>query len=150
MKHSLDRLREALPMDIEGLINLEQACFSQDCFEKDFIAELLMDEEASVWLCPGGNEVQAALYVIWKPDWARLFSVAVAPQMQGRGLGRALVAKAEMEARSRGYKELRLELRPDNLTAVALYERCGFQRLDCLNDFYEDGAQALQYIKPLL
>lgn len=149
MKHSLDRLREALPMDLDALMALEKACFSRDCFNKDFIAELLMDEEASVWMCPGTAEAQAALVVIWKPDCARLFSVAVSPQMQGRGLGRALVAKAEMEARSRGYKELRLELRPDNEKAVALYERCGFQRVESLEGFYEDGTPALRYAKPL-
>lgn len=149
MKHPLDRLREALPMDLDALMALERACFDRDCFDKDFIAELLEDEEASVWICPGTNEVQAALYVIWKPDCARLFNVAVAPPMQGKGLGRALVAKAEMEARARGYKELRLELRCDNDKALALYERCGFQKLDRLSGFYDDGAEALQYGKPL-
>ena len=42
----------------------------------------------------------------YAPSLAELVSLAVAPDTQGRGLGRRLVAEAERVARQRGYGEL--------------------------------------------
>ena len=42
----------------------------------------------------------------YAPSLAELVSLAVAPEAQGQGLGRALIAAAEQLARQRGYAEL--------------------------------------------
>ena len=42
----------------------------------------------------------------YAPSLAELVSLAVAPEAQGRGLGRRLIAAAEALARQRGYAEL--------------------------------------------
>lgn len=42
----------------------------------------------------------------YAPSLAELVSLAVAPEAQGRGLGRRLIAAAEALARARGYDEL--------------------------------------------
>ena len=54
-------------------------------------------------------------------------NVAVAPSAQGKGLGRALIAFAEAEARRRGCREVRLYTNVLMTENLALYGRLGFR-----------------------
>lgn len=76
-----------------------------------------------------------------RSQWARLYSLVVAPQARGRGVAQALVDAAESLARQRGGVGVRLEVRTDNLPARALYARLGYAELAVLPGYYEDGAE---------
>jgi ribosomal protein S18 acetylase RimI-like enzyme len=52
----------------------------------------------------------------------------------GLGLGREIVAFAEGEARAMGLSELWLQVRPDNVRAVRLYEKAGFAVVRTIGD----------------
>ena len=95
---------------------------------------------------PGGRLCAAA--VPCHARRARLYSLAVDPQARGLGLARSLVA-AEAEALRRGAAALTLEVRVDNEAAIRLYEALGYRGLGRRSDYYEDGADALRYEKPL-
>lgn len=56
-----------------------------------------------------------------------IHDLAVVPQHRGKGIGRALLAAVEEEARRRGCCKVTLEVRSDNAVARDLYRRCGFQ-----------------------
>lgn len=58
----------------------------------------------------------------YAPSLAELVSLAVAPEAQGRGLGRRLIAAAEALARQRGYPELFAVSLADTL-----FEAAGFR-----------------------
>lgn len=61
------------------------------------------------------------------PDGVLLLdNVAIAPQEQGKGLGRVLIAFAEAEARRRGQRRLRLYTHVAMEANIRLYERLGF------------------------
>ncbi|WP_141880860.1 GNAT family N-acetyltransferase [Homoserinimonas aerilata] len=51
------------------------------------------------------------------------------PELQGRGLGRALIGTLLAELRSRGVAGVHLSLDPENIAALAFYERLGFTPL---------------------
>ncbi|GAD55561.1 LOW QUALITY PROTEIN: mobC protein [Limimaricola cinnabarinus LL-001] len=53
--------------------------------------------------------------------------IFVAPEARGRGVGSRLIEALAQEARSGGYREIRLEVIDENLRARALYERRGFR-----------------------
>ncbi|MBS7458819.1 GNAT family N-acetyltransferase [Coralloluteibacterium stylophorae] len=74
----------------------------------------------------------------------RLYSIAVRAGRGGRGLGAALLADAEAQARGAGRELLVLEVRPDNAPARALYRRAGYAETGRIPDYYEDGAEALR------
>jgi ribosomal protein S18 acetylase RimI-like enzyme len=57
---------------------------------------------------------------------AELLSVAVAPDRQGRGLGRRLVASFLRELEGRSCPSAHVVVGAGNVGAIALYERCGF------------------------
>lgn len=64
-------------------------------------------------------------------------TIVVAPEAEGRGVGRALLDAAESWARSRGYPTLGLNVFERNARARAAYERSGF------------ALETLRYVKRL-
>jgi L-amino acid N-acyltransferase YncA len=70
--------------------------------------------------------------------------MAVAPEHQGEGLGRALLAAAEAAALDGGAAVMRLEVNPDNAPAVALYRSVGYVDFAILHAYYEDDGDALR------
>lgn len=56
-----------------------------------------------------------------------LHRLAVAPALQGRGWGRALLEAAQEEARSRGAAWLRLDVYEDNARLVHFYAAAGYE-----------------------
>lgn len=77
------------------------------------------------------------------PDWftgarnCHISDLAVAPALDGRGIGRALLEFAEAWAREHHCRHLTLAVFPGNERARALYERSGF------------GLDLLRMAKPL-
>lgn len=73
-----------------------------------------------------GGAIAAVLVLLPAPDHLLLDNVAVAPAHQGQGIGRALIAVAEAEARRAGLAELRLYTNVLMTENIALYRRLGF------------------------
>jgi ribosomal protein S18 acetylase RimI-like enzyme len=66
--------------------------------------------------------------------------LAVGPEFQRRGVGRALVEAAACEARARGVRRLTLRVLAHNEAAVRLYESVGFVVEGVLRgEFFLDG-----------
>ncbi|MBD0297721.1 MAG: GNAT family N-acetyltransferase [Flavisolibacter sp.] len=59
------------------------------------------------------------------PEAVRLRQMAVLNDLQGKGLGRALMNFAENLARDRGYKKITMHARKN---AVGFYEKMGYKR----------------------
>ena len=55
-----------------------------------------------------------------------ILALAVLPQSQGRGIGRALLKGLEKETKRRGYEFIRLNSADHRLGAHAFYERVGY------------------------
>jgi hypothetical protein len=81
---------------------------------------------------------------------ARLYSIAVAAEARGYGLGRALVQAAEAATWDAERAYLRLEIRRDNRASQRLFEGLGYRRFGVLSDYYEDHMEALRYEKTLV
>lgn len=73
-----------------------------------------------------GSEPAALFEVDVRGETGQIHTVGVAPGFQGRGLGRAAVARAMETLAEAGARTAQLQVVDANLPAVALYERCGF------------------------
>lgn len=70
--------------------------------------------------------ITGIIVLIPKADHLLLDNIAVRPDSQGHGFGRALIAFAESEARRLGFAELRLYTHQKMTENLALYLRLGF------------------------
>ncbi|MDA1076376.1 MAG: GNAT family N-acetyltransferase [Proteobacteria bacterium] len=80
-----------------------------------------------------------------------LFWIAVDNESRGHGLGRALLAAAEVEAASMGCRQLYVETagKEEYLPTQRFYERCGYTQAAFLEDFYAPGDAKVIYVKLL-
>jgi [ribosomal protein S18]-alanine N-acetyltransferase len=95
---------------------------------------------ALVSVCAG--EVTGFLVGREVVDEAEVFAFAVTPKYRRQGHGGALVSAAIDGMRSRGVKNLFLEVRESNLGAIAFYERIGFSRIGRRKVYYKDPEEA--------
>jgi ribosomal-protein-alanine N-acetyltransferase len=82
------------------------------------------------------------------PDEAFVQTLAVAADMQGRGVGSALLTALLDEAARRRQSRVSLEVRADNDRAIGLYERFGFRRAGVRRGYYQpSGTDALVMVR---
>ncbi len=79
-----------------------------------------------VWVAELGREPVGVLVLEPAPHHLLVYSIAVAPRHQGRGVGRALLILAEECARKAGLPELRLYTNERLTRNLALYQAVGF------------------------
>ena len=83
--------------------------------------------EGVVWVIEEGDSIAGIIVLLPKPDHLLLDNVAVAPERQGLGLGRRLLAFAEAEALRRGYREIRLYTHQAMIENQRLYAAIGYR-----------------------
>jgi hypothetical protein len=80
---------------------------------------------------------------------ARLYSIASAPHMGGRGVGSLLLAAAEEAALARDCTSIRLEVHVTNHAAISRYRKSGYREFGRHARYYDDGGDALRFEKRL-
>ena len=145
------RIRRAARGDLDALLALEHASFDHDRISRAQFRRHLASASAHVLVAAERGAVLGCALLFFRHGSrsARLYSIAITHTARGRGLGAALLQACEGTARARGCAALRLEVRTDNAAAVALYERRGYTRVALEPGFYENGADAWRYAKPL-
>ncbi|HWT10716.1 MAG TPA: GNAT family N-acetyltransferase [Roseomonas sp.] len=78
------------------------------------------------WVIEDAGRLVGALVIEDTPTGLLIDNVAAAPEAQGTGLGRALMAFAEAEAQRRGHRRMWLYTHEKMVRNIALYERLGF------------------------
>jgi ribosomal-protein-alanine acetyltransferase len=143
-------VREARHTDIDALAKLEAECFSSDRLSRRSLASLTRSTSAFVVLASRDTPVGYAVLLTRRGTRsARLYSIAVSPATAGGGVGTCLLQAVEEEAGRRGASRMHLEVRADNAAAIHLYEKMGYRRVGRRDDYYEDGAPALLFARPL-
>ncbi len=96
----------------------------------------MLDDYAShiaageVWVAVKDGEVLGVLVMRAVEEHLFVDNVAVRPDQQGRGLGRALMAFAEEEAIRNGLWEIRLYTNEKMFENLAVYEKLGFEEIE--------------------
>jgi ribosomal protein S18 acetylase RimI-like enzyme len=82
--------------------------------------------DQKVWVLEDGGEIVGIVVLEPGATGLLLDNVAVLPERQAKGFGRALIAFAETEAQRRGFGELHLYTHALMRENIALYRRIGF------------------------
>ncbi|HET9949723.1 MAG TPA: ribosomal protein S18-alanine N-acetyltransferase [Longimicrobiales bacterium] len=131
------RVRAMRRDDLDAVAALERATFSSPWHRETFaglvgrptVEALVLESDE------GGVIGYAILWCVLEEG--ELANLAVAPRLQGRGLGGQLLAAAMERARERGVERVYLEVRETNAHAIALYRRFGFVEVGRRRDYYE-------------
>lgn len=144
-------LRPALTSDVAALTALENAVFESDRISAKSFLHLVAAPSASVVVADVEGAIAGYCVVLFRRNGrsARLYSIAVGSLGQGAGVGQALLDAAERSAQEHGKAALRLEVRKDNMRAIALYERRGYVGVGVKPAYYADRTDALLYTKQL-
>lgn len=152
MKDAGTAIRSATAADLDALVRLEDACFTTDRISRRSFRHLLTHGHMSCLLAEVEGTPAGYALVLYRgtTSLARLYSIAVDPAYRGLGLARLLLATAEDAARAEGCAVMRLEVRPDNAGAVALYRADGYREFAVYQQYYEDLSDALRMQKALV
>jgi ribosomal protein S18 acetylase RimI-like enzyme len=146
------RTRKAEPGDVDVLTDLEQRVFATDRLSRRSLRRFLKSPSAEVVVAEQGAQLAGTAIVLFRPRSvvARLYSIAVAPPMGGRGVAQMLLEAAEAAALARGCRAIRLEVHQTNHAAISRYRKSGYREFGRHRGYYEDGGDALRFEKRLV
>lgn len=140
-------IRKAVSADLEAMFEIEQACiadpWSMAAFESSFAANgalFLVAEAENGEIC-GFMTANAVL------DEISIYNIAVKDGFRRLGIASALISELE---KGEPYR-IDLEVRESNASAIALYEKCGFEQVGMRKNFYakptENAVLMTKYFK---
>ena len=142
-------IRSAREQDVPALVDLENASFASDRLSPRRI-KYWVGADNRVFLVAERDGVLLGYCLILLHNGtrlARLYSIAIAAQARGLGIGRKLLAAGEEKASERGRLFMRLEVAQNNQAAIKLYESMGYSTFGSYPDYYEDHQDALRMQK---
>ncbi|EHM51124.1 ribosomal protein S18p-alanine acetyltransferase [Yokenella regensburgei ATCC 49455] len=122
------------PTDLPRAWHIEKRAHAFPWSEKTFAS----NQGERYFNCKLEAEGEMAAFAITQIvlDEATLFNIAVDPDYQRRGFGRALLEYLIDELEKRGVVTLWLEVRASNAPAIALYESLGFNEATIRKNYY--------------
>lgn len=135
------QIRPMSPKDTERAAWMEQQIFSDPWSRQAFLDSLelketlfLVAERSEDRGESGGVVGYAGMYISF--DEAEITNVAVLPEQRGKGVGTAILQELFRRGAEKGVARYILEVRISNAAAIALYEKCGFEKAGVRKDFY--------------
>ena len=146
------RVRAARAGDLDALVALEQQVFDTDQLSRRSLRRFLGVPSAELLVAEGRGGLAGTAIVLFRPRSAvaRLYSIAVAPHMGGRGVASILLRAAEDCALRRRCGSIQLEVHETNAAAISRYRKSGYREFGRRSRYYEDGGDALRFEKPLI
>ena len=122
---------------VEAIAQLEQRCFNDPWSVNSIKSEL--NNPLSLWLVAVEDGILAG-YVGSQSvmGWSDMMNLAVAPEYRRQGVGERLVNTLIERLRENQISCLTLEVRVSNLTAIALYDKLGFQQVGRRPNYYKN------------
>jgi ribosomal protein S18 acetylase RimI-like enzyme len=116
------------PADAPAVIALWQACGLTRPWndpQADFTLAL-ETPTSTILLARNGEAISGSVMVGFDGHRGWVYYLAVAPEEQRQGLGRALMLAAEAWLHERGAPKIQLMVREDNMAATAFYAALGY------------------------
>jgi ribosomal-protein-alanine N-acetyltransferase len=134
------KIEDASIKYLDKLYELEMQCFTQEAFSKRQIAYLLTDYNAIRLIAKINSEVVG--FVISQIEveedsvFGHIVTVNVATSFRRKGIATKLLNGTQTILKTRGIKQIRLEVRHNNSAAIKLYQHLGFKEIAKLEGYY--------------
>jgi ribosomal protein S18 acetylase RimI-like enzyme len=150
---SLDNLeiRDVTSADLTQLIALEKSCFATDRLSKRSFSHWIKSTQCVFLIAESHGQIVAYGLVIMRKGTrlARLYSIAVDQNIEGRGIGRQLLLALEKKTVAAGKLFLRLEVEKTNQRAINLYQFMGYKIFGDYEHYYENNGDAFRMQKSI-
>ena len=127
-------LRPMQTDDLDAIMQIEPTIYSHPWTHGNFSDSLNSGYSGWVLECDGKMIGYALLMMIM--DEAHLLNLSVTKQLQKQGLGRFLLEHMLTVAKNHQATNMFLEVRPSNVSAIALYEKLGFSEMAVRRGYY--------------
>jgi ribosomal-protein-alanine N-acetyltransferase len=129
--------------DLPAVMEIDQLSFALPWPERSFRFELTGNDASYLMVAEssaGGEELIAGYLGYWLLiDEMHISTLAVHPEMRGRGIGERLLRAGLEQAWIQGAEMSTLEVRPSNEVAIALYRKYGFEVVGRRRAYYQDN-----------
>jgi ribosomal-protein-alanine N-acetyltransferase len=126
---------DAGPRDAKSIAALHAASFRRGWSDGE-VEQLLFDGNVVADRVLIGRNLVGFILTRCAADEAEILSIAVDESCQGRGLGRALLQRNLQRLAGLGVRAVFLEVGAENASALALYERMGFEQVGRRERYY--------------
>lgn len=120
--------------DIDAIMAIERRVYTYPWTERIFL-DCLQAGYCGWKFEQLGEVVAYAMMSVGAGD-AHLLNLCVKPEMQRQGVGRRMLSYLFTLARGHEARNIFLEVRPSNRSAIALYSRMGFNEVGTRNGYY--------------
>lgn len=138
-------VRPATAADLAAVVRLEREGLGVDAWSESLIAEGIAGglPTISYLVAEADGRVVGHAVASVVADLAELQRIAVDPAHRRTGLASALLDAVVALARDGGAERVLLEVREDNVGALAFYAARGFAEIDRRPRYYRDGTTAV-------
>jgi ribosomal-protein-alanine N-acetyltransferase len=147
--------RAAMHLDLPVLVSLERVLFADSPWSMgQFKEEFKGVPNSRYFLVATNDEDQivgyAAVLVVAPGVEADVLTVAVLPGYTRQGIATHFVAELEKWSISKGAPAMMLEVGTENASAIALYEKLGYENISTRRGYYGPGLDAFVMRKELI
>ena len=120
--------------DLDAIMQIEPTIYSHPWTRGNFSDSL--NSGYSAWILEENSEMIGYALMMRVLDEAHLLNLSIAKAQQKRGLGRYLLEHMLKIAKNHKAANMFLEVRPSNVSAIALYENMGFNEMAVRRGYY--------------
>ena len=130
--------------DLSAVLKIETDLFPTDAWtEALFLGELSeVPVSRKVAVAELEGEVIGYVSLRFVGRQGDVNTIAIAKDFQRKGFGNQLLDWLLMTAKDLGVRELFLDVRADNLAAIEMYKKAGFDRIDIRRNYYDHSVDA--------
>ncbi len=120
-------MTHATDSDIPILCAIDEICFSDDRVDAATrLYGLLHDPAYRIFVVKKNNEIIGKAHINWQPNVTRVSDIAIIPNAQGNGFGKALLIHCINHALENSTQDIILDVETTNKKALHLYTGRGF------------------------
>ncbi|HEY9211043.1 MAG TPA: ribosomal protein S18-alanine N-acetyltransferase [Methylotenera sp.] len=128
------QFRPMTEADLDAIMEIEPHIYSHPWSRGNFSDSLVSGYSA--WVLLDGVKIIGYALMMMVLDEAHLLNLSVAKAYQKQGLGRLLLEHMIAIAKKHAAANMFLEVRPSNISAIALYENMGFNEMAVRRGYY--------------
>lgn len=128
------QFRPMTEADLDAIMEIEPHIYSHPWSRGNFSDSLVSGYSA--WVLLDGTKIIGYALMMMVLDEAHLLNLSVAKDYQKQGLGRQLLEHMITIAKKHDAANMFLEVRPSNISAIALYENIGFNEMAVRRGYY--------------